>query len=85
MCIVMCMRTNIVLNDELIAKAMKLSQFKSKRGVVEEALTAYVTMKNEERQRLAYCEELQRLRKKTRRVRLHSDSREIIRQDRAAR
>ena len=85
MCIVMCMRTNIVLNDDLIAKAMTLSKAHSKRGVVEEALTAYVAMKNDERQRLAYREKLQQLRKKTRRVGLHSDSREIIRQDRAAR
>jgi len=81
----MCMRTNIVLNDNLIAQAMKLSQASSKRAVVEEALATYVTLKNDERLRLAYREGLKRLREKTGRIRLRSDSRDILRADRASR
>ncbi len=81
----MCMRTNIVLNDNLIAQAMKLSQASSKRAVVEEALATYVILKNDERLRLAYREGLKRLREKTGRIRLRSDSRDILRADRASR
>ncbi len=80
-----CMRTNIVLNDELVEEAMKYSQAKSKRGVVEEALAAYVALKDKERRRATYSERLKQLQAKTQGVRLRSDSRDIVRQDRAAR
>lgn len=36
------MRTNIVLDDKLVSKAMKLSQAKTKRDVVNLALKEYV-------------------------------------------
>ena len=81
----MCMRTNIILNDELLEEAMKYSQARSKRGVVEEALATYVAMKDKERQRVTYGERLKQLQAKTQSVRLRSDSRDIVRQDRATR
>lgn len=43
------MRTNIHLNDELIAKALELSGLRTKKSVVEEALKVYVQMLNQER------------------------------------
>ena len=43
------MRTSIVLDDALVAKAMKLSGLKTKRAVVEEALRTLVRL-NEQRQ-----------------------------------
>ncbi len=36
------MRTNIVLNDSLVKQALKLSNIKTKKEVVEEALKNYV-------------------------------------------
>ena len=77
-----CMRTNIDLNDDLLAEARKYSKAKNKRAIVEEALTAYIALKAEERRRLTYKERLGRLRDRTRSVRLSSDTRDILRQDR---
>ena len=85
MCIVMCMRTNIVLNDALIEEALQYSKAHTKRGVVEEALATYVAVKNEERRRSMYRDRLRQLREKTHDLRIHSDSRTIVRQDRAKR
>ncbi len=45
------MRTNIEINDELMAKAQKLSNIKTKKGVVEEALQLYITIENQKRLR----------------------------------
>ena len=43
----MCMRTNIEINDDLMAKAQKLSSVKTKKAIVEEALKLYVTIENQ--------------------------------------
>lgn len=85
MCIVMHMRTNIELNDELMAEAQKFSSAKTKKALVEEALAAFVTLKTEERRRLTYKERLERLRMKTKSIRLRSDTRDIIRKYRDSR
>jgi Arc/MetJ family transcription regulator len=43
------MRTNIELDDTLVKQALKLSKFKTKREVVQEALKNYVSsMKKKE-------------------------------------
>jgi Arc/MetJ family transcription regulator len=39
------MRTNIVLDDDLVAEAMKLSQITTKRQVVEQALAEFVAFR----------------------------------------
>lgn len=41
------MRTNIEINDDLMAKAQKLSNIKTKKAVVEEALRLYITIENQ--------------------------------------
>lgn len=81
----MCMRTNIDLDDDLLAEAGRYSSATSKRALVHEALTAYVALKREELRRQTYAERLQRLRQKTAGLRLRSDSRDLVRQDRDAR
>jgi len=43
------MRTNIEINDELMAKAQKLSNIKTKKAVVEEALRLYITIENQKK------------------------------------
>jgi Arc/MetJ family transcription regulator len=42
------MRTNIVVDDDLMAEALKLSNIKTKRGVVEKALKLLVQVKRQE-------------------------------------
>lgn len=41
------MRTNIEINDDLMAKAQKLSNIKTKKAIVEEALRLYITIENQ--------------------------------------
>jgi Arc/MetJ family transcription regulator len=79
------MRTNIDLNDHLLAEAQKYSKAKSKRALVEEALSAFIAMKAEEKRIWTYKERLDGLRAKTMSVRLRSDTRGILRQDRDSR
>ncbi len=79
------MRTNIQLNDDLLAEARKYAAGRSKRAVVHEALAAYVAAKNEERRRVSYRDRLERLREKTKTVRVRSDSRDLVRADRSGR
>jgi len=45
----MCMRTNIEINDDLMAKAQKLSNIKTKKAIVEEALRLYITIENQKK------------------------------------
>lgn len=42
------MRTNIVIDDELMAEAAKLSESKTKKGIVEEALKLLIQIKRQE-------------------------------------
>lgn len=42
MCILLCMRTNIVLNDNLVKEAFKYSKVKTKKDLVETALKEFV-------------------------------------------
>ncbi len=43
------MRTNIVIDDDLMAEAMKLSDIKTKKGVVDQALNLLVQVKKQEK------------------------------------
>jgi Arc/MetJ family transcription regulator len=41
------MRTNIIIDDTLMDEALKLSEYKTKKETVEEALRLFVSMKNQ--------------------------------------
>lgn len=43
------MRTNIVIDDSLMAEAIKLSQLKTKKAVVETGLRLLIQIKKQER------------------------------------
>jgi Arc/MetJ family transcription regulator len=43
------MRTNIVIDDDLMSEAMKLSKLKTKKAVVETGLKLLVQIKKQER------------------------------------
>ena len=76
------MRTNIVLNDELVAEARKYSSAKSKTAIVEEALRAFVEARSAEHRRAAYGQRLVRLRERLGGVQVREGSSAIVRRDR---
>jgi len=41
------MRTNIVIDDELMQQAVELSQSKTKKAIVEEALSLFIQFKKQ--------------------------------------
>jgi Arc/MetJ family transcription regulator len=79
------MRTNIELDDDLLAEAAKYSSARSKRKLIQEALATFVAVKAEERRRATYKERLARVREHLAGVRLKTDLRDLIRTDRDAR
>lgn len=81
----MYMRTNIELNDDLVAEAKEYSKARTKRALVEEALATFIAVKLEDRRRRTYGDRLDALRNKMKAVRLRSDTRDILRKDRDSR
>ncbi len=79
------MRTNIELDEELLAEAQKYSNARSKRRLVHEALATFVAVKAEERRRATYRERLQRVRAHLAGAHLSVDTRDLIRSDRDSR
>ena len=49
------MRTNIEIDDTLMAKAQKLSKIKTKKAVVEKALQLFVTIENQKKLLDLWC------------------------------
>jgi Arc/MetJ family transcription regulator len=43
------MRTNVVINDDLMESALKTSGIKTKKGVIEEGLKLLVQLKKQEK------------------------------------
>jgi Arc/MetJ family transcription regulator len=76
------MRTNIVLNDELLREALRLSGARSKRAVVEEALRTFVEVRSAERRKEAYKERVRRLEARLRNLRFRENPSSILRADR---
>ena len=79
------MRTNIELDDDLLAEAAKYSSARSKRRLVQEALATFVAVKAEERRRASYRERLEKVRGRVAGASLGVDSRDLIRADRNSR
>ena len=79
------MRTNIVLNDELIREARRYSTAKTKRALVEEALRTLVRVRSEELRRATYRDRLRALEGKLAGLALRDSPADLLRQDREAR
>ena len=79
------MRTNIHLDDELLARARGYSTTRSKRALVHEALATYVTVKEAAQKRERYAARLAELEKRFPRIRVKTPALEIIRADRERR
>lgn len=76
------MRTNIVLDPELIREARKYSAASSKRALVEQALRTFVEVKSAERQASTWRDRVQALDRKLARITLREPPSRILRTDR---
>jgi Arc/MetJ family transcription regulator len=76
------MRTNVVLNDELVRKAMSYSDAPSKRALIEEALRTYVEVRAAELRVADYRERLEKLDHKLHDLQLSEPPSQILRRDR---
>ena len=78
-------RTNVDLDETLLAEAAKYSTARSRRRLIHEALATFVAVKAEERRVAAYRERLERVRGRVAGVRLRSDLRDLVRAGRDSR
>ena len=85
MCIVMCMRTNIELDDDLLAEAAKYSAARTKKKLIHEALATFIAVKADEQMRATYRERLESVRAQLATSRVRSDSRDLVRASRDSR
>jgi Arc/MetJ family transcription regulator len=76
---VLCMRTNIDLDDELIQRALASSDARTKRAVVDEALRTFIHVKEEERRRRTYAEHFEALRPRLARIRVGEPPSQVLR------
>jgi len=76
------MRTNIVLNDDLMREAARYSSATSKRALVEEALLLFVAIKTDQDRTANYSDRLREIESKTRHLRLRQAPSELLRADR---
>ncbi len=76
------MRTNIVLNDELVKIAMRYSHARSKKALIEETLRTFIKVKSEDEKRLTYENRYNNLISKLSNISLSRPSIDLIREDR---
>ena len=76
------MRTNVVLNDDLVREAMRLTGVRSRRAVLEEALRVLVEVKAAEQRADRYREGARRLEARLRGVKLRESPSALLRSDR---
>lgn len=76
------MRTNIVLNDELVEAAMAHAKARTKRELIEEVLRAYVDFKEAEKTRRSYADRVQKIRERAPSSGYGISAHELIRKDR---
>lgn len=76
------MRTNIVLNDDLVREAMRYSRARSKTALVEEALRVLVATRSEEQRRKTYAERLTKVQQQLAGRRFRESGIDILRKDR---
>ena len=81
----MCMRTNIVLDDELIREAQRFSKARTKRALVEEALRTLVRIRSEEQRLASYRDRLRAMESKLAGLTLRDSPADLLRQDRESR
>ena len=76
------MRTNIVLNDELLREAMKLTGARTKTAAVDEALRTLVEVRTARERNATYRDRLDRLGPSLRALKLRKSPFEVLSEDR---
>jgi Arc/MetJ family transcription regulator len=76
------MRTNIIINDELMREAMTYSRAGTKKALIEEALVTYIKSKEAERRRMSYEQRAAELEKKIAGLRFRRKGVDLLREDR---
>lgn len=76
------MRTNVILNDELMEEASRYSTARSKSALIEEALRVFVETRAAQRRRASYERRLMELRQRLAGVTLRESAVELVRRDR---
>ena len=79
------MRTNIVLDDQLVREAMRYSEVHTKRALVEQCLKCFIQTKTREQRTESYRTRLRHVQDATRTLRLGRSAVDIIRHDRDSR
>lgn len=79
MCI---MRTNIVMDDDLVRQALQFSRSRTKTGLVDEALRAFIAFKGAEQRRLTYGQRLLELDHRLAGIELRERPGSVLRRDR---
>lgn len=77
-----CMRTNIVLNDDLVREAMRYSLATSKSALVEDALRTLVEVRSAEQRRQSYEDRLAKVQNALSKKRFRDSAADVLRQDR---
>jgi metal-responsive CopG/Arc/MetJ family transcriptional regulator len=77
-----CMRTNVVLNEELVEEAMKYSTARSRSALIDEALRVFVQSRAAERRRASYERRLLELRQRLVGVAPRESALDVVRRDR---
>ena len=78
----MCMRTNLVLDDDLLREATLYARVKTKRAVVQEAMEVYVATRREARKRETYRERLAGVRAQAAKTPVRTSAHTMVRADR---
>jgi Arc/MetJ family transcription regulator len=76
------MRTNIVLNDDLVREAMRFSRVRTKTALVEEALRVFVELRSSEERIKTYEKRLLKVQQALAGKRFRESSLDVLRADR---
>jgi len=76
------MRTNIMLDPLLITQAMALSDCKTKRAIVEEALRTFIAVKKAKRKTMCYQDKLESIRLRLKDYTASESVIDVLRRDR---
>ena len=76
------MRTNVVLNEDLLREAQRYSNARSKSALIEEALRTLVEVRSREQAAERYAARVRAVQQKLEQSRFRESSAEILRADR---
>jgi hypothetical protein len=79
------MRTNIVINEDLLREARVFSSHQTKRAIIEEALVVYISVKEREQRMQTYSERLASIQNRTDHLVLRERPSHLLRETRESR